>query len=337
MAAGEETTIDAALAAAIDASSDVRGTTSPNPPVGAAILDATGGLVGVGATQPPGGPHAEVMALRQAGERARGGTAVVTLEPCNHQGRTGPCSRALAEAGIARLYYVHGDPYADAAGGAARLRERGVEVVQLDTEVATLRPWLTAARLHRPHVTLKFAQTLDGFTAARDGSSQWITGEPARRHVHEDRRVRDAIVVGTGTAIADNPALTARRDDGSRYGRQPRRVVIGRRTLTAAQAPKLHELGFEQHAEIPSALEALYRAGDRDILVEGGATLAAGFLRAGVVDAVHAYVAPTLLGRGHGVLAEPVAETLAGAARFALAGITRLDQDVLLELTRKAG
>lgn len=328
--------LTAALTAAFDAAEQVRGTTSPNPPVGAAILNAAGELVGVGATQPPGGPHAEVMALREAGEAARGGTAVVTLEPCNHTGRTGPCSHALADAGVARVYYVHGDPDANARGGAAHLRDRGVEVTQLSIEAPTLRPWLTATRFGRPHVTLKFAQTLDGFTAARDGSSQWITGPVARRHVHEDRRRRDAIIIGTGTALVDNPALTARRIDGSLQDRQPRRVVIGHREITAEAAPKLHELGFEQYPEISAALRELFQAGARDVLVEGGATLAAGFLAAGLVDAIQAYVAPTLLGQGHAVLAQAVSETLSGAARFDLDRVTRLDQDVLLEMTRKA-
>lgn len=336
MAAEVPADITTALAAAIEAGEQVRGTTSPNPPVGAAILDAAGQLAGVGATQPPGGPHAEVMALAAAGHRARGGTAVVTLEPCNHTGRTGPCSHALADVGVSQVYYAQSDSGADARGGAAYLRERGVAVTQLATDVATLRPWLTATRLGRPHVTLKFAQTLDGFTAALDGTSQWITGEAARTRVHADRRKRDAIIIGTGTAIADNPALTARHPDGSLHDAQPRAVVIGGREVTREQSPKLFERGFAQHAEIPAALAALFEVGARDVLVEGGATLAQGFLEAGLVDAIQAYIAPTLLGQGHAVLAAAVTDTLSGAARFDLDRVIRLDQDVLLELTRKA-
>lgn len=328
-------TVTAALAAAIDASEQVRGTTSPNPPVGAAILDSAGQLAGVGATQPPGGPHAEVMALQAAGRRARGGTAVVTLEPCNHTGRTGPCSHALADAGVAQVYYAHADPGAAAGGGADYLRSRGVAVTQLETGVAALRYWLTATRTGRPHVTLKFAQTLDGFTAALDGTSQWITGTSARAHVHADRTKRDAIIVGTGTALADNPALTARHPDGTLYENQPAAVVIGSRQLTPAQAPKLAARGFSQHAEIPAALTALTEAGAQDVLVEGGASLAEGFLSAGLVDAIQAYVAPTLLGQGRSVLATAITETLSGAARFELDQIIRLEQDVLLELSRK--
>lgn len=328
-------TVTAALTAAIDASEQVRGSTSPNPPVGAAILDSAGQLAGVGATQPPGGPHAEVMALKVAGQRARGGTAVVTLEPCNHTGRTGPCSHALADAGVAQVYYVHTDPGAAAGGGAEYLRSRGVEVIQLDTEVAVLRYWLTAARSGRPHVTLKFAQTLDGFTAALDGTSQWITGSSAREHVHADRAKRDAIIIGTGTALADNPALTARYPDGTLYENQPAAVVIGSRQITPAQAPKLAARGFSQHAEIPAALAALTESGAQDVLVEGGASLAGGFLTAGLVDSIQAYIAPTLLGQGRSVLATAITETLSGAAHFELGQIIRLEQDVLLELTRK--
>ncbi len=324
-----------AFNAALAAGDQVRGTTSPNPPVGAAILSSDGELVGVGGTQPTGGPHAEVMALRTAGERARGGTAVVTLEPCNHTGRTGPCSQALIDAGIARVHYVHPDPNDAAAGGAEHLRTHGVEITRIDAVADALRPWLAAVKLGRPHVTLKFAQTLDGFTAATDGTSQWITGETARRRVHEDRQRRDALIVGTGTALADNPSLTARKPDGSLYPQQPRRVVVGSREITADAAPNLHRLGFEQHAEIPVALAALWEAGARDVLVEGGARLASGFLAAGYIDAVQAYVAPTLLGAGRGVLAESVGETLADAARFTLNSVTRLGDDVLYEMTRK--
>jgi len=235
--------IGRALAAALSSGAEVRGRTSPNPPVGAAILDRNGELVGRGATQPAGGPHAEVMALREAGERARGGTAVVTLEPCNHTGRTGPCSQALVDAGVDTVYYCQPDPNPVATGGATFLRENGVNAECLDHEVEALVPWLTAVRRNRPSVTLKFAQTLDGFTAALDGSSQWITGPEARRHVHGDRSRRDAIIIGTGTAIADNPSLTAR--DGDReLPVQPRRVVIGGRSLTG-HAGNLHRLGFE--------------------------------------------------------------------------------------------
>ncbi|RNE49210.1 bifunctional diaminohydroxyphosphoribosylaminopyrimidine deaminase/5-amino-6-(5-phosphoribosylamino)uracil reductase RibD [Corynebacterium alimapuense] len=326
--------IGQALAAAIAAGDQVRGTTSPNPPVGAAIISAAGELVGVGGTQPAGGAHAEIMALAAAGERTRGGVAVVTLEPCNHRGRTGPCSHALVEAGIRQVHYVHSDPNAQAAGGAEYLRDHGVEVVQLSTTVPALKSWLSALRLGRPHVTLKFAQTLDGFTAASDGSSQWITGEHSRRDVHRDRLHRDAIIIGTGTALADNPSLTARLDEATPPERQPRRVVIGTRDLSG-YAENLHRLGFEQYPEISVAMAALWDKGDRDILVEGGAGLASGFIEEGVVDTVRAYLAPMLLGDGRGILSRAVGQTLVDAARFHLDDVSRLGEDVLLEFSRK--
>lgn len=325
--------IGRALAAALSSGAEVRGRTSPNPPVGAAILDRNGELVGRGATQPAGGPHAEVMALREAGERARGGTAVVTLEPCNHTGRTGPCSQALVDAGVDTVYYCQPDPNPVATGGATFLRENGVNAECLDHEVEALVPWLTAVRRNRPSVTLKFAQTLDGFTAALDGSSQWITGPEARRHVHGDRSRRDAIIIGTGTAIADNPSLTAR--DGDReLPVQPRRVVIGGRSLTG-HAGNLHRLGFEQYRGIPEALWRLWDTGARDVLVEGGAHLASGFVEAGLVDHIQAYVAPALLGQGRSVLTEAVGLSIDDALRFRTRRVVQLGDDVLIEMTRK--
>lgn len=323
-----------ALAAAVAAGDAARGTTSPNPPVGAAIVSADGRLVGVGATRPAGGEHAEIVALRQAGEHARGGAAVVTLEPCNHTGRTGPCSRALLDAGIVEVRYVHADPNPEASGGAQWLADRGVAVGPITGVAAALEPWLASVRLGRPHVTLKFAQTLDGFTAAVDGTSQWITSAAARRDVHRDRRKRDAIIVGTGTALADNPSLTARTSDGDLFDRQPRRVVVGARDVSGT-ATNLTRLGYEQYPTLDDALAHLWDTGARDVLIEGGAGLAAGAVTAGLVDAVRAYVAPMLLGDGRGVLAGAGVGTLADAHRFDLADVTALGADVLLTMTRK--
>ncbi|WP_018118842.1 bifunctional diaminohydroxyphosphoribosylaminopyrimidine deaminase/5-amino-6-(5-phosphoribosylamino)uracil reductase RibD [Corynebacterium mastitidis] len=325
----DELEIRRALDLAVEASWAVKGITSPNPPVGAVILAAQGWVAGVGATQPPGGPHAEVVALDQAGAAAQGGTAVVTLEPCNHTGRTGPCTRALLRAGVARVYYAHPDPGDEEGGGARFLRERGVEVHRLDAEVEPLRPWLAAMRNHRPHVTLKFAQSLDGFTAAPDGTSRWITGPQARSWVHLDRSRRDAIIVGTGTAWADRPALTARCARGL-YPHQPRRVVIG----TRAVPEYMREQGFEQYPGIPQALEALWRKGDRDVLIEGGAGLAHSALAGDYVDALQAYVAPLVLGGGLGVVRSPLAPTLDAARRWRTLRVHRLGPDTLIEMER---
>lgn len=324
-----------AVTAALTAGESVWGMTSPNPPVGAAILDTDGQLVGVGATQPVGGPHAEIMALRQAGAKARGGTAIVTLEPCNHTGRTGPCSRALVEAGVKRIVYFTEDPFPEAAGGAAYLASQRVQVCYNPRPVKALEGWLAAIDLGRPRVTLKFAQTLDGFTAAVDGSSQWITGPQARHDVHVDRIRRDAIIIGTGTALSDNPSLTARDDQGTAYeeSKQPRRVVIGSRDISQA-APHLVTLGYTQYPNISTALQALWFDGARDVLVEGGAQLAASFMQEGLVDCVRAYVSPQILGSGKSVLSGWQAETLAQAWRYESVEVKQLGADIRWDLRK---
>lgn len=326
------------------AGQQVRGTTSPNPPVGAVILDASGTVVGVGATSPPGGAHAEVNALTEAGERARGGTAVVTLEPCNHTGRTGPCSHALLDAGIARVVHVFADPGKVEGGGAEYLRDHGVQVLGpvLDptdmptgVPVFSVEPWLTAQRLGRPHVTLKYAATMDGFAAATDGTSQWITGEQARTRVHLDRSRRDAIIVGTGTVTADNPRLTARRTDGSLYDHQPMRVVVGTSALAqdAAIRPAVHL----PTRDLQEVLHQLADRGVVDVLVEGGPHLAAAFIDAGLVDAVEAYTAPALLGAGLPAVAPATgaSTTMEGIHRFTLRSAETIGEDILTVTTRR--
>ncbi len=208
-----------AMRLAIDHANQVKGTTYPNPPVGAVIIDQDGRVVGVGGTQPAGGDHAEVVALRRAGGLAAGGIAVVTLEPCNHYGKTPPCVHALIEARVATVIYAVPDPNAIAGGGAGRLNAAGVQVRTgvLATEVATgpLREWLFKQITKMPHLTWKYATSIDGRSAAADGTSQWISSEAARADLHRRRAAADAIIVGTGTVLADNPALTARLPDGS--------------------------------------------------------------------------------------------------------------------------
>ncbi|MEV0504777.1 bifunctional diaminohydroxyphosphoribosylaminopyrimidine deaminase/5-amino-6-(5-phosphoribosylamino)uracil reductase RibD, partial [Streptomyces spectabilis] len=202
------------------------GFTSPNPVVGCVIVDATGRTVGEGYHQRAGGPHAEVHALRAAGDRARGATAVVTLEPCNHTGRTGPCAQALVDAGITRVVYAVGDPNPQATGGATTLRAAGVDVeaglLAAEGEEANA-AWLTSVRRGRPHVTWKYAATLDGRTAAADGTSRWLTSAEARADVHRLRAECDAVVVGSGTQRADDPHLAVRGIEGARL---PLRVVV---------------------------------------------------------------------------------------------------------------
>ncbi|WP_342320144.1 bifunctional diaminohydroxyphosphoribosylaminopyrimidine deaminase/5-amino-6-(5-phosphoribosylamino)uracil reductase RibD [Corynebacterium mayonis] len=319
------------LQEALAAGEKVRGTTSPNPPVGCAIVSADGNVIAVAGTSPVGGAHAEINALRQAGDKARHATAVVTLEPCNHTGRTGPCSHALAAAGIARVVYLTADPNPAASGGADYLRGRGVEVIHVPTEVCALQPWLTSLRHARVSVTAKFAATVDGFTAAPDGTSQWITGPTAREHVHADREKRDAIIIGTGTAISDNPSLTARNTDGTLRARQPRRVVVGKRRVPEGN---LTRLGFEQYETPEEAMRALWETGARDVLVEGGASLLGSFFKLNVVDRVQAYLAPMILGGGRAVVEQALTPTLADATRFRTSQVTQLGNDILIEMER---
>ncbi len=325
------------MRAAITESVRARGRSTPNPPVGAVIVDADGQIVGRGHTQPVGGPHAEVMALRDAGARSRGATAVVTLEPCDHTGRTGPCTRALLDAGIARVFYAVDDPDPTAGGGAATLRAAGVDVeagLLVDTVAdGPLREWLFRQRTGRAHVTAKIAATLDGRIAAPDGSSQWITGSDARTRVHLDRVELDAIVVGTGTVLRDDPTLTARHPDGSLRDHQPTRVVLGQRAIPADArilapvAPTIHVTEHDPAAVLAALPDALH------IQVEGGPTVLGAFFAAGLVDRVQVYLAPTILGAGLSSVDDRSVRTLADAHRFTRTGMEILGDDVLLTLT----
>ena len=321
---------------AIEQAQSVKGSTYPNPPVGAVIVSAHGEVVGVGATEPAGGAHAEVVALRAARERASGGTAVVTLEPCNHHGRTPPCVDALIDAGITAVVYAVADPNPDAAGGAARLRHAGVAVTEgvCADEVAAgpLREWLHKQRTGLPHVTWKFAASIDGRSAAADGSSQWITGEAARADVHRRRAAADAIVVGTGTVFADNPTLTARLPDGSLAEHQPLRVVVGKREIPPdSNVSRGDSPTMVLHTRDPhEVIRAL--SGRTDILVEGGATIAGAFLRAGVIDRILAYVAPVLLGGPFGAVDDVGVTGIAYALRWRFDGVEPIGPDILLSL-----
>lgn len=307
-----------------------------NPRVGCVVTDATGAIVGTGFHRGAGTPHAEVVALAEAGERARGGTAYVTLEPCAHTGRTGPCADALLAAGVAAVVYADADPGAASGGGAQRLREAGVDVGHRpDPRAAELNPyWRHALTRGRPFVTWKFAATLDGRLAAADGTSRWITSTDARADVHRLRAEAGAVVTGTGTVLADDPHLTVRHD-GRPIDRQPLRVVVGDRdipadarirddaadTITLARADPRHVLAHLHDREI------------RHVLLECGPTLGAAFLRAGVVDEVVAYLAPALLGAGAPAVGELGISTIADIIRLDLRDVARLGPDVRLTLT----
>ena len=328
--------IDAAMRRAIAVSEGALGVSSPNPAVGAVILDADGGVAGVGHTQPPGGAHAEVMALREAGDRARGGTAVVTLEPCNHTGRTGPCARALIDAGVRAVHYAVADPNPSAAGGAHTLREAGVDVHEGvlvdDARHGPLGYWLHRQVHDRPFVTAKIAATLDGRIAAPDGTSQWITGAESREHAHRQRARIDAIVVGTGTVLADDPSLTARHADGGLRAHQPTRVVLGMREIPAAAslrdgvAPLVHVRSHDPRAVLDALPDALH------VLVEGGPAIIGAFFAAGLVDRVEAYLAPTILGAGRAAVDDVDVATLADAHRFRRTDVEPLGDDLLVVL-----
>ena len=327
---------DAAMRLAVEHAELVKGSTYPNPPVGAVILDRDGRVVGAGGTEPAGSAHAEVVALRRAGGLAAGGTAVVTLEPCNHYGRTAPCVDALLDAGVASVVYAVADPNPVAAGGADRLAAAGVHVVTgVQAELVTagsLREWLHKQHTGLPHVTWKYATSIDGRSAAADGSSQWITSEAARADLHRRRAAADAIVVGTGTVLTDDPALTARLVDGGLADRQPLRVVVGKREIPP-EAQVLNDDSRTMVIRTHDPQEVLKALSDRtDVLLEGGPTLAGAFLRAGTIDRILAYVAPILLGGPITAVDDVGVPSIARALRWRFDGIERVGSDLLLSL-----
>lgn len=306
----------------------------PNPRVGA-VLVADGVVIGEGFHRGAGTDHAEVAALSAAGSAVRSSTAYVTLEPCTHYGRTGPCAEALLAAGVARVVIGTRDPHRAASGGADLLRANGVRVdVMHDVDAELLnRRWSHAVTHGRPFVTWKAAATLDGRVAAADGSSRWITGEPARAEVHRLRAECDAIAVGTGTVLADDPALTVRDQDGSPSGRQPLRVVLGARDVPEEAAIRTTDHWFQVRERDPMvALTALHERQIRHLLLEGGPSVAAAWLRAGVVDEVVTYVAPVLLGSGAGMVGDLGVTALSDAHRLNLVDVTRVGDDVRLLL-----
>lgn len=311
----------------------------PNPRVGC-VLVRDGEVVGRGWHAGAGTPHAEVVALADAGQKARGATAYVTLEPCAHTGRTGPCVDALTDGGVSRVVYGQSDPNPVAGGGGEVLRSRGVEVQAdaLATEAEALNErWTYAVTHEKPWITWKFAMTLDGRSAAADGTSRWISNEQSRAEVHDLRRRVGAIVVGTGTALADDPQLTARSADGVLIGPQPVRVVVGDRDLPDT-ARVLDDaavtLRLRTH-DLTAVAKELHSRGVRSVLLEGGPTLGAAFCAAGLVDEIVAYVAPLLLGAGSPAVGPLGIETLPDATTWTLHDVARLADDVRLIYRRK--
>jgi diaminohydroxyphosphoribosylaminopyrimidine deaminase/5-amino-6-(5-phosphoribosylamino)uracil reductase len=314
----------------------------PNPRVGCVLLDRDGGVVAEGYHHGAGHPHAEADALLAAGDRAVGTTAVVSLEPCNHTGRTGPCSAALRDAGIVRVVYGQSDTSAVARGGADALRLAGVDVegsVLADDARAVNPEWTFAVDHHRPFVTWKFAATLDGRSAAADGTSRWITSPEARADVHRLRAECDAILIGTGTLLADDPRLTVRDDDGVPLERwlQPLRAVMGLRPIpegaavTDAAADTVHLVTRDPH----DALAKLHGRNRQRVWLEGGPTVAAAFLREELVERVVAYVAPLLLGSGPAAVSDLGVSTVANAVELDIIEVATVGPD--LRITARPG
>ncbi len=348
------------LARAIDLADRGRGRTSPNPTVGC-VLVRDGRVVGEGWHGAAGADHAEVVALADAGSDARGATAYVSLEPCAHRGRTGPCVRALIEAGVTEVVFAASDPNPTATGGAEQLRAAGVAVRRGDGAGRVREQNEVFFHVHetgRAHVTLKLAQTLDGRAAARDGSSRWITSPDARTAVHALRAEVDGVVVGSGTVLADDPELTVRHVEP--VGGQPLPVVLDARGRTPADSRLVARgalIVTTEHAEgrwrdeveaagaeivvgdpaaghdggvaLEPALRELAARGAHGVLVEGGPTLAGGLLAAGLVDRLILHVAPAIIGGGGlPAVAGPGAATIDDRSRWRIAHVGRLGPDL---------
>jgi diaminohydroxyphosphoribosylaminopyrimidine deaminase/5-amino-6-(5-phosphoribosylamino)uracil reductase len=307
----------------------------PNPRVGCVLLAPDGTEIAEGFHRGAGTPHAEAAALAGAGNDARGATAVVTLEPCNHTGRTGPCAQALITAGVARVVFAQPDPNPEAAGGAETLGAAGiaVEIGLLEHESRALNHAWTFAHEHgRPFVTWKFATTLDGRSAAADGSSRWVSGEESRRDTQRLRAECDAILVGTNTIVVDDPQLTVRDDADQNLppDQQLLRVVLGEREIPIG-ARVLDDAATTEHLrtrDIAEALSALRDRGVGHLFLEGGPTVAAAFVNGGYVDRVVAYVAPKLLGSGPNAVADLGIESITDALELQVDDVVVVGHDV---------
>ncbi|MBG6191539.1 diaminohydroxyphosphoribosylaminopyrimidine deaminase/5-amino-6-(5-phosphoribosylamino)uracil reductase [Arthrobacter sp. CAN_A212] len=321
-----------------------RGVRGANPLVGAVILDEQQRVIGAGYHQGAGTPHAEIAALADARtQRAdlSGCTLVCTLEPCSHAGRTGPCTEAIVAAGITRVVFSAHDDHGPAAGGAGWLRTHGVDTVGglLAAEAQLLNHrWRAATSSRRPFITLKTAQTLDGRVAAADGTSQWITGPESRSDGHSIRRRADAVLVGTGTVLADDPRLSARHADGSTAVRQPLRVAMGLRAVPDDAAIRTGNFVHLATRDPLEAVKHLYDDGVGHLMIEGGPTIASAFLAAGLVDELFIYQAPLLLGAGTPAIHSLGIGSLQDASRWVLdprggAALSQCGSDVRLHLS----
>ncbi|WP_147471028.1 bifunctional diaminohydroxyphosphoribosylaminopyrimidine deaminase/5-amino-6-(5-phosphoribosylamino)uracil reductase RibD [Varibaculum vaginae] len=317
-----------------------------NPQVGCAILSPAGRILAMGYHRGAGSPHAEVDALANLKEDTGSAplTAVVTLEPCNHSGKTPPCSHALVKSGIKNVIWAVQDPNPKAAGGGEYLKRQGInaltaaEVGIEENVISSARAvsikWVQAIKRGRPWTIAKVAQTLDGYCAAKDGSSKWITNRLSRAYAHRIRSSVDVIIAGTGTVLADNPQLSARLADGRDLPYQPRPLVIGNRDIPAdfylagkANQARTHDL--------KAVLESCYQQGEIFALLEGGPTLITAALKADLVDELHLYLAPRLLGAGRQGLGDLGIDSLASSMEFSLQQVKELGGDVFLALEKK--
>lgn len=336
-----------AMRRALDLAASPEVPLGPNPRVGCVLLAPDGTTLAEGHHRGAGTPHAEADALARAGAAARGATAVVTLEPCNHEGRTPACARALVEAGVRRVVFAQSDANPVATGGADTMRAAGVEVlggVLADEAQAINRVWTFAMEHQRPFVTWKFATTLDGRSAAPDGTSRWVSSRAARLDTHRLRGLCNVMLVGSNTVAVDDPELTVRDGDDVPLPRQPLRAVMGMRELDPGRRV------FNDRAETlvlrtrdpRVALEMLFVHDRQHVFLEGGPTLAAAFWEAGLVDEVVVYVAPMLLGAGRSAVGDLGIQTIADAHHLQVADVTLLpgehgdDTNVRLTLLPRA-
>ena len=315
------------------------GLTGSNPIVGAVIVDSAGKVIGEGFHK--GGPHAEVVALEQAADLAKGAKLYVTLEPCNHQGKTGPCTEAIIKAGIAKVVYAVSDPNALASGGAKALESAGIEVL-FNGEVAEIaqsnRAWLHKIEYNRPYFIWKIATTLDGRTAAIDGSSKWITGPESRAEVSKLRSESNAILIGTATALADNPHLIPRDIETGRKT-NPVRIVMGLREIP--NEFNLHndaaETVFLRSHDFSELIKLCAERDFNQVLVESGSELGTALLRAGLIDELVIFQAASLLGSGLSFIGDLGVTNIKEKMDFVIRDVAQFGNDLKITLTKETG
>ena len=314
-----------------------------NPQVGAVLINDAGEIIAEGWHKGAGTPHAEIDALKNLAAKnltADGLTAVVTLEPCNHTGKTGPCAQALIEAGVKKVVFGTYDPGKTEGGGRFTLEEAGVEVVSdilRDQCVQLIAPWFTNKFETRPYVVIKWAASIDGRTAAADGTSKWITGTEAREDVHARRAASQAILVGTNTVELDDPELTARKADGSLYETQPLRVIVGERELNSGARVFNADAETVQYKtrDLNSVMRKLFERGIRQVFVEGGAQLESALIEADLADEFLIYVAPKLIGGPATAIREIGVSKIADSVDLEFIETKKLGADILIRAIKK--